>query len=84
MSVLDAASVSRLATLKALRDALAEQIDAGGGTVAQCAAQLRAVLSEIAELEGGGAGAEGTVLSEFEQRLRAREAATKGRGKKSG
>lgn len=57
MSVLDAVPEGRLETLRALRDALAREIDdgpRGEKAVSQTAAlarQLRDVLSEIAELE---------------------------------
>ena len=77
MNVVDAVRKSRLEGLKATRDALARSIDAGGGTVAQCVAQLRAVLLEIDELSPD-VQQKGTGLSEFEQRLREREQAAKG------
>lgn len=84
MSVLEAAQESRLRGLEAARDALAAAIDAGGGTTAQNVAQFRAVLLEIEEL-APAAPAKETGLSDFEQRLRAREAtASPARRTKSG
>jgi len=79
MSVSDAVQVSRLDALKAARDALAVQIDAGGGTVAQCVAQFRAVLLEIEEIEtAASAKDEGTPLDELQKRRAARRAGAAG------
>lgn len=77
MSVEDSLAAGRLATLRASAEALARQIDVGGGTVAQCVAQLRATLAEIAELTPAEQGAV-TGLSDFERKLRERESAAKG------
>ncbi len=75
----EAAQVSRLAALVATRDALALAIDAGGGTVAQCVAQFRAVLAEIAEIEKAQAGGKGTALDEVNARRAAK--ASKGQAR---
>lgn len=84
MSVLDAARSSRLAALQAARDALAAQIDAGGGTVAQCVAQFRAVLAEIDELDPPEKAEKVSGLSEFEKRLAERQQAPAGKGRAAG
>lgn len=85
MSVLKAASQSRLAALIALRDVLAERIDDAPPTVLpQIAAQFRSTLADIEELSPSGAGKE-TGLSDFEKRLRERESGSKAKGRaKSG
>lgn len=84
MSVYEAAQESRLRALEATRDALARAIDEGGGTTAQNAAQLRAILVEIEELTPAKEQRE-TGLSDFEKRLRERESGPKGsRRAKSG
>jgi hypothetical protein len=84
VSVYEAVSEGRLKTLEATRDALAQAIDAGGGTTAQNVAQLRAVLAEIEDLSPS-APRKVTGLSDFEKRLRERESRAKGAGRaKSG
>lgn len=75
MSVYEAAKLGRLQALEATRDALAQAIDAGGGTVAQNVAQFRAVLAEIEQLAPPAPSKE-TGLSEFEKRLAERELGT--------
>ena len=83
MSVSEAATRSRLEALKAARDALADQIDQGGGTVAQCVAQFRAVLAEIEQIEAPSAQ-KGTPLDELEARRAARGADAKGSSRAKG
>lgn len=78
MSVYEAAQESRLAALRATRDALAVAIDAGGGTVAQSVAQFRAVLLEIDELEKAATGQKGTALDEVNARRAAKAAKSAG------
>ena len=80
MGVFEAAQESRLAALRATRDALAMAVDAAvdgvnPGTLAQTVAQLRAVLAEIDDLSP--ATVKETGLSDFERRLRERESGSK-------
>lgn len=86
MTVYEAAQESRLAALRATRDALASAIDAGGGTVAQNAAQFRAVLAEIEEIEEiekASAGQKGTALDEVNARRAAKAATSAARAARS-
>ena len=76
MSVYEAAQESRVKALEATRDALAQAIDAGGGTIAQNVAQFRAVLAELDELAPATAQKE-TGLSDFEKRLAERQSSAK-------
>lgn len=85
MSVVEAASKSRLEALVALRDVLAERIDEAPPTVLpQIAAQFRSTLAEIEALSPKKTE-KGTGLSDFEKRLRERESGAKApRRSKSG
>ena len=75
MSVYSAAQEGRLAALKATRDRLSLAIDEAPVTVLpQLTAQLRATLAEIDELDPPKTKQAETGLSEFEERMREREA----------
>lgn len=85
MSVFSQAKRSRLEALQAMRDALAKEIDLGGGTVPQCVSQLRGVMKEIEELQEDKTSAKpgpSTPLTQFEERLNARNTSAKATSKK--
>ncbi len=81
MSVLDAVRQNRLDGLRALRDALADEIDAGpsgdaASQTASLARQLRDVLKDIAELEK--LVPSGSVVDDLAAKRTTRRAAAKG------
>jgi hypothetical protein len=87
MSLAATTETGRLATLKALRDRLASDLDlcASARDVASLSQRLMDVLVQIDELGGGVKSAEKkTGLSDFEKRLRDREQAKNPRRSKSG
>jgi len=72
--------MARLDDLRDLRELLLDSIrEAPADKRAPLAAQLRATLTEIDELDDGSAGAERTGLSEFERRLHERTGAAPAR-----
>ena len=75
MSLADTTNHGRLATLKALRDRLSADIDAcrSACDVAALSKRLVDVLTQIDELTRATPPANGTGLSNFEQRLHERE-----------
>ena len=87
MNLSEASQEGRLASLAALRDRLATEIDQCSSMrdVAALSQRFMDVLKQIDELGGGEKAAEKeTGLSDFEKRLRERESSTKGSRKAAG